>query len=137
MAHTTLKVNGHEFRMSIKGKTEEMKWGGRRYRYDILLECNGEKIRTTYHDSVQNYIFGVEYNENWFKEVLDCIFSDASTVITCGDYKDFAKKFGFDSLSEARRVYNDCYDLCNKLMERFGLSRDEIMKTLEAIGNNE
>lgn len=62
------------------------------------------------------------------KEVLECLFSDASSAENARDFEDFASEFGYDSDSRnAEKIYRQCIRIADNLRRLFGSDYNRIM----------
>lgn len=133
MAYTVLNLNDRNFKMSISKQGWADKWGSRRKKYVILIECNGEKMYSTYYDSENNSYNEVEYNGKWFRGIMECVLMDALSAIDSENYVIFAKNYGYEDMREAKRVFEACRSIAYKLEDRFGMTEKDIRKTMDAI----
>lgn len=66
------------------------------------------------------------------EEVLNCLFSDAYSVINTNDFEDWANDFGYDTDSrQAEKIYKQCVKIGNQLTDLFGSDFETINELVQ------
>lgn len=60
-------------------------------------------------------------SEPELEEVLNCLFSDAYSVLNASDFEDWANELGYDTDSrQAEKIYKECLKIAEQLENVFG-----------------
>jgi len=128
----TFNINGREVKVTAKNKRVAKKWGGAHYAYTITIEVDDKLFKTTFHDSVMNYMRRQGMTKETLYTALDCIFMDYDSYDYNPNLGDFMDEYGYDpEEDEGEKVFNACKQTYNALNAMF--SREDLNAFTEAV----
>lgn len=91
--------------------------------YKVVLSHKGKWVSFHYHDNFKN--------KSNIKDILYCLWLDATCYEESSDYCVFARMFGYDDMNEAKRIYNACKKQSERLHKLFSAEEIDILSTIE------
>lgn len=128
----TITINGIKLKIMMRRAGKVMKWGGFRYRYNVIVRNlnTGKEEKFAFYGSIAEYMGQADRTEplTAFGMILD----DAIVCINCRDYRDVMNEFGYTDSKEAKRVYKSCCNTYKKL-RKLGLTDDDMFTGVNKI----
>ena len=91
--------------------------------YKIFISYNGHWAWFTFHDNFEN--------KSTLKDWLYCLVLDMNSYEFSRDEYEFAREYGYDDMSEARKIYRACEKTAEKLHKLFNDSELEILNQIQ------
>lgn len=119
--------SGKQVKVTAKNKRVAKKFmNAEHYAYTVTVEVDDKMFKTTFHDSIRNYLDGKGATKQMIDTAVYCIVMDYDSYDYNPVLEDFVNEYGYDPEdNKGEKVYKACkatYEALNEMFTREELS---------------